>query len=170
MIEIWKPITGYEGWYSVSSLGRIRREKSHRGNFTSILKNLCISDRYYRVVLWKDSKRKHKYVHLLVAEAFIGPKPKGYDCNHKDGDKSNCRLSNLEYITSTENARHAWRTGLYKKPCGIKNPAAKLTEKEVLEIREKHSKGICDTRLAKEYGVHHSNIYLIVTRKKWKHI
>ena len=169
--EIWKPVVGYEGLYSVSNMARIRRETKHRGKNVDFLHAHCNTKKYYRLGLCKDAIQKPKYIHILVAQAFLGDKPDGFECNHKDGDKSNNLLSNLEYITPKENARHAWDNGLIKPRNGEKNPACKLTAEKVLEIRRKYAEGLGGlSSLGREYGVNHGMIYLIVNRKKWKHI
>jgi hypothetical protein len=104
-IEKWKPVAGYEGFYEVSSLGRIRRSKSGY-----ILRLSPIKKGYLTVRLNRFGKAKSFLVHGLVAKAFIGERPAGYQVNHKDLLKSNNAVSNLEYLTGRENVRHFLRS------------------------------------------------------------
>ncbi len=103
MNEIWKDIKGYEGLYQISNLGRV---KSFRGSAKLgkpkefILKPCLINSGYYVVTLYANNRKKHKFqVHRLVAETFID-NPQGFPCvNHKDEDKTNNCVSNLEWCT-----------------------------------------------------------------------
>lgn len=93
----WRDIKGYPD-YMVSDEGQVYSMKSKR--------LLTISDHgdgYKTVVLQKDGKSKHPFVHRLVYETFVGSIPKGYEVNHKDEDKSNNRLDNLELLTHWQN-------------------------------------------------------------------
>jgi uncharacterized protein YerC len=111
--EIWKDIPGFEGKYQVSNLGRVK-SFVYRRNKTTIRK-LPISNNYYRLLLCKNGKYESFYIHRLIADAFIpNPKNKKY-VNHKDGNKLNNDISNLEWVTSAENSHHAWATGLNTK-------------------------------------------------------
>lgn len=108
-MEIWKDINGYESIYQVSNLGNIRC--LHFGNKNSnVIKNLKASFNnagYLKIELHKDGKRKMFYVHRIVANAFI-PNPNNLpQINHIDGDKTNNKISNLEWVTSKENINHA---------------------------------------------------------------
>ena len=105
MQEIWKQVVGYEGVYSVSSHGRLRRDSV--GNII----RPCISSGYQKVVLLKNGIRNGKRLHRLVAEAFLGLCPVGMECNHKNGVKHDNRLENLEWVTPRENMQHASRNG-----------------------------------------------------------
>lgn len=100
MEEIWKPIEGFED-YQVSNFGRV---KSFKLNREKILKH-GISSNYYVVGLCNNSKVITKQVHQLVAIAFLNHKPDGYKLvvNHKDFNKLNNHVSNLEIVTSREN-------------------------------------------------------------------
>lgn len=116
MKEEWKDIVGYEGLYQISNLGRVKALHYHRGK--SVGKK-CLSprfpkDRYPYVGLCKDNHVKHAYIHRLVAEYFV-PNPDGKpQVNHKDGNKSNNKAENLEWVTPRENTLHA-RNVLKKK-------------------------------------------------------
>lgn len=104
MIEIWKDIVGYEGLYQMSNLGRIRNNSIELKQYTQF--------GYNSVGLWKDKKCKKFRVHRLVAQAFI-PNPHNFPhINHKDGDKSNNNVDNLEWCTYQYNIQHSFANGL----------------------------------------------------------
>lgn len=101
-MEIWKDVLGYEGLYMVSSLGRVKSVKTGL-----IMKHKDNRDGYKIITLWKNRRYKTKYIHRLVVEAFIGTIPKGLEVNHKDEDKSNNTLDNLETCTSQYNVEYS---------------------------------------------------------------
>lgn len=169
--EIWKPIPGYEGIYSVSDLGRVMR----MGGTPKCKRNRLLkpsdagSTGYLSVSLSVDNKRKGVDVHLLVASAFIGPCPNGHNVNHKDTIKTNGRLSNLEYTTYQANSQHALAMGVmatgdrspsrqhperlphganhwtHQRPQDVRRGAthefAKLNESHVRDIRQRYPQG-----------------------------
>ncbi len=101
MEEFWKDIRGYEGLYQISSLGRVKSFYKNK-----ILKPRVKENDYLIVSLYKEGKDKKFYIHRLVAEAFIpNPENKEY-VNHKDFNKSNNSIGNLEWVTRIENFRH----------------------------------------------------------------
>ena len=105
--EIWIPIKGYEGRYSVSNLGNI---VSHRGGKTRILKSAPNHMGYAYVTLCKNGTRKSSRVNVLVANHFL-QKPHGMvEVNHKDENKSNNRADNLEWCTHSYNMNYGTRT------------------------------------------------------------
>lgn len=110
--EIWKDVKGYEGMYQVSSYGRIRRIGDYSNQIThwkseKILKP-CEKDNGYLIVsLSLNNKSKMKYVHRLVAEAFIPNIENKKTVNHIDLDRTNNNVSNLEWATYKENNAHA---------------------------------------------------------------
>jgi hypothetical protein len=109
--EEWKPIDGYPN-YLVSNSGRIKslNYRGHRGE--KILSPGDDGLGYRQVGIWKNGKGKMVKVHRLVCMAFIpNPEDKPH-INHKDGNKSNNVVSNLEWCTRSENLKHAWDTGL----------------------------------------------------------
>ena len=110
MKEIWKNIKGYEGLYQVSNLGRVksleRKDNLGRKVNEKILKNRNATHGYIAVILSKDSNKKTYRVHRLVAEAFI-PNPNKYlEVNHKDENKSNNRIDNLEWCDRKYNCNY----------------------------------------------------------------
>ena len=104
---IWKPIPRYEGLYEVSPNGRVRNSRTKR----VLSQRLGGTAKYRFVSLWRDNKEKHMLVHRLVATVFI-PNPKGKpQVNHKDMDKENNDVTNLEWVTVSENHKHAFVNG-----------------------------------------------------------
>lgn len=113
--EIWKPVTGYEGLYEVSSFGNVKsieRYKKHsKGGLQRINERvLKMSNRngYSYVNLYINNISKKKYVHLLVSTAFLNVSIDCCQVNHKDGCKTNNNISNLEYVNPYENMSHVF--------------------------------------------------------------
>ena len=103
-MEKWRSIAGYEGLYEVSDLGRVRSLKFGK---TKILKPGRVGGGYLMVVLCKDGKVRCMKVHRLVASAFI-PNPLGLETvNHIDEDKTNNDVSNLEWMSRTDNVAYS---------------------------------------------------------------
>ena len=102
MTEIWKDIDGYEGLYQVSNLGNVKSlNYLHTGK--EMILSTGFNKNYLFVILYKDKKHKIYKVHRLVAETFI-PNPNGYPCiNHKDGNKLNNCVDNLEWCSYSYN-------------------------------------------------------------------
>lgn len=107
MGEIWKDIRGYEGLYQVSDLGRVRR-----GNKLLHLNTNTYG--YKHITLCKNNVPKTVVVHKLVADAFIENPQSKPQINHKDGNKENNTVANLEWVTQGDNNRHAIKTKLRK--------------------------------------------------------
>lgn len=119
--EQWAPIKGYEGLYEVSTNGRvrsvdrivIRKTDGAQCHRKGVVLGLRQTPGFYPVVcLCKNGKTKNSLVHRLVAQAFV-PNPNNFpQVNHKDGDKKNCVVDNLEWVTVSDNVQHAIKTGL----------------------------------------------------------
>ena len=110
MEEIWKDIYGYTGIYQVSNLGRVRTLRKRKNQ--KVLSLIISKQGYCMVDLTKHREVKRIFVHRLVAKAFIpNPYSKPF-VNHKDGNKQNNYVDNLEWVTAKENNIHAIKTGL----------------------------------------------------------
>jgi len=179
--EAWVAVHGYEGLYEVSDLGRVKRigkaARTGKGRgggarIGLILKPQKRKGGYIAVQLWKDGEQKQFLVHCVVATAFLGPAPVGKEVNHDDGNKKNCAVSNLEYLTRAENMKHAYRTGLRAAPVvqtGERHHNAKLNWANVRTIRRRYEPGICGlSELAREFGVDHTTIYSVVHQQTWR--
>lgn len=118
-MEQWKDIEGYEGFYQVSNCGRVKslaRETNAviQMNTEDRIKKASQKgkDGYLTVQLYKNNTAKSVYVHRLVAESFIPNPLKKKTVNHKNGNKQDNRVENLEWMTYKENNKHAYDTGL----------------------------------------------------------
>jgi HNH endonuclease len=118
------------------------------------------------VHLRKNGVGFSRMVHRLVALAFIENPENKPEVNHKEAPKTNNAANNLEWATRAENDEHkkvhGWTTP------GTKNAQAKLTEAQVIEIRNLRKQGWSEDELAAQYGVTSSNVSLIVLRKSWR--
>ena len=127
-MEKWRDIPGYEGFYQVSDLGNIRSIRFNK------IRNMKSWDSHgYRAVeLCMNNNRYTVGIHRLVALTFI-PNPENKpEVNHKDRNKSNNNVENLEWVTQSENVAHAYRHGVEPRPTHQDQPF----QKEILDIIE----------------------------------
>ncbi|MBU3205161.1 NUMOD4 motif-containing HNH endonuclease [Clostridium algidicarnis] len=179
-MEKWRDVNGYEGFYQISNYGKAKsldrvvfcktgKTRKIKGKVLILIND---KDGYKEINMSKNGKVRHGKVHRLVAEAFLEKIEGKNEVNHKDGNKANNEVGNLEWCNASENTAHAVKNGLLKV-IGSDNPGAKLTEKEVREIRNLYNddkKNNSILKLAKKYGICFQQVYDIVTRKKWKHV
>lgn len=134
------PVKNYEGLYSVTETGKIF---SHVRNIW--LKQSLMRDGYKRVCLTKDKIPKHIGVHSLVIRSFIGMPNKDENCNHINGIKSDNRLINLEYLSRSENQKHAYRLGLQKQVLKDIHPFKKklIVYKNGIEVFSGGVRAVC---------------------------
>jgi len=161
--EEWRPVVGHEGWYEVSSSGKIRRiSPNHGAAVGRILRPSTGKNGYPKVRLSKAGKTKTKSVHRLVLEAFSGPCPTKYEARHLDENKQNSRIENLRWGTRKENyadrVKHGWNQ------CGSNNVSAKLAWDQVAEIKAASGP---QRVIAKRLGISRANISLIKQGKTW---
>lgn len=161
-IEIWRPVAIVPG-YEVSNLGRVRHAKK------GTIKGAPIAKNGYRVVnLWHRNIGRVCTVHQLVAEAFLGPFPKGMSVNHIDCNKLNNSPENLEYVSLSENSKHQYRMG--RTVWGEKSGQSKLTNAQAAEIRRRARGGERTCDLAREFGVGSPIISQIKFGTRWHNL
>lgn len=129
-MEIKKEIKGYEGLYVITSSGKVislGNGKSTNPGTKRIrqLKTQIKSNGYQQVKLSKNGRSKYFTVHRLVATHFLVDQPGKKEVNHKDGNKLNNHVNNLEWVNSSENQKHAFKTGLQKPVKGAENKQSK---------------------------------------------
>lgn len=175
--EVWKDIPGFEGNYSVSNLGRVRSNfRTVPGNMIGIRRPvkeriLCFRTRsngYLDLTLRINGKRYSLLVHRLMCETFYGIDPNKTYVNHKDGNKLNNALVNLEWCTPAENNRHALDTGL-RKQNGSQSSLSKLTEADIPVILEL-KKTMSYREIGLMYGVYKTAIFKVCKGESWKHV
>jgi hypothetical protein len=178
-LERWLPVAGYEGFYEVSSHGRVRsldREVLGKDGMIRLFRGRVLRPGitpggYLKVVPSKNGIQVTLAVHSLVLESFIGPKPKGMEACHNDGNRLNNRLSNLRWDTPEANRHDITKHGT--RPMGEHHPCATLTAIEVMNIREEfhqHRKRRKNAEIiAERYGISWRTVYDIAMGRRWKH-
>ena len=159
--EEWRDVLGFEGYYQVSSLGRVRSVDRYiqyagvgKGSGCHFYKGKVLKPRvarhgYYQLTLRKPSVKTSFTIHLLVAPAFLGDRPKGFQVNHIDGDKLNNRVENLEYCLPKDNTHHAFRLGLCDTRIGDNHHGSKLRGADIPVIRDRILQGHTHKAIAK---------------------
>lgn len=150
-------IPGYEGLYAITNYGRVTRlTNGHNTHIGKVLKPLVNKKTGYPYVkLTKNGKVYKKQLHILVAQLFLDPPEKEeFIVNHIDGNKLNPKWTNLEWISRSENTKHAIRTGLQKLCYGEDNGATKISDKKVQQLREEYALGnVTQKELADKYNI-----------------
>lgn len=115
-------------------------------------------------------KDKYKLVHRLIAMTFLNNYSESLPVNHIDGNKRNNHIDNLEMCTFSENTKHAYRIGLMSA-VGENNGQAKLTEKEIYEIRDLiKNKVLTNSQISKKYNISQSTVCDIKFKRSWTHL
>lgn len=174
--EEWRPVKDYEGLYEVSDRGRVKsldRLICHSNGkvttFSGCERRLkLVHTGYLAVTLSKGCKPKTKYVHSLVAESFLGDKPKGLDVNHIDGDKKNNSLKNLEYVTRSENLAHSYRLGLSKR--GEAASYAKWSDQQMRDGHRLVVGGMSYSAAAEAVGVNTASLQGVCIGRTRRHL
>ena len=150
--EYWKDIEGFPN-YQISNLGNVWSKKTNR-----ILKPYKTNRGYLTVGFWLDGKKKRLSIHRLVAQAFLTNPQNFPEVNHINGYKTDNNLDNLEWATGRNNILHAYQAGLRK---------TKLSETQVVEIRNLIQQGLTQREIAFKFNVSHSTIGEINRCKIW---
>ena len=173
--EIWKSVLGYEGFYEISNLGRVksldRQSKKNNRVYKGRVLNCTVRHGYREAGLrGSDGCQKHLSVHRLVAIAFIPNIENKPQVNHINGIKTDNRVENLEWCTSKENVIHAVNNRLRVAANGESHYNCKITDNDVREIRNLYvnSKETYAT-LSKKYNTTPSTIGKIIRREKRKY-
>lgn len=166
--ERWLPVVGWENSYEVSDQGRVRslgrtRDGKVRQPCIMVLSPSGKNKKYRRVLLRNPDK--WQLVHRLVLTAFVRPRHSNEECLHLNHCPEDNRLVNLRWGTKEENENAKASNGTV--PIGCANPAAKLTEQDILAIREDTRKQV---DIAAEYGIKQAHVSSIKLRKVWTHI
>lgn len=167
-VEIFKKLDINQN-YSISSLGRVRNDKTNKFLSPRDLRG------YKRIYIYVNGKATDLRIHRLVANAFI-PNPNNKpQINHINGNRSDNCVTNLEWCTNAENQKHAYKIGLRDSKSnsesarGVRNPNCKLSEQDVKDIKTK-LEYLTGIELAKQYNVATSTISNIKNNKKWKYL
>ena len=167
-MENFVSIKGFEGRYSISISGKIKND------ITGYILNPCSLKSGYNSVKFRVDKNKYKdfYIHRLIAIHFIPNPENKKEVNHINGNRHDNRIENLEWVTKSENALHAYRIGLnYSNPKkGEDWYAANVTNEIVLDIRKMYSEGYRNKDICEKYNLLKSQVSSIAKRRTWKHI
>ena len=171
--EFWEDIPGFDGWYEVSDMGRVRswrvRAKTDcQANHPRILKGEKNKRGYVKVKLTHPVIGKISLaVHRIVLCTFVGPCPKNHVCNHINADPGDNRIRNLEWVTPAENVRHASALGRIR---GFNEGLTTLRSHDIVNIRALRKKGWTLRAIAERYGVSDTSICRIVKRQSFRHV
>jgi len=174
--EEWRSIPGYEGFYKVSILGRVKtvgrtfiKSNGQRCVVRERIRSICSSGRYNTIDLSKQGIHTTEYVHQLVMRAFVGEPLPGMEVCHESGDTSDNRLVNLRYDTRAAN--QADRAAHGTSNAGVAHGMSKLTDEQILEMRAEYKRGAVTYRdLGNRYDVTQWAVGLIIRRQRWTHI
>lgn len=170
--EEWRDVPNFEG-YQVSSLGRVRGIDRLCGNRPGVTKGKILKPfrnkrGYLEVNLYNNSKSTAKIIHRLVAKAFISNDFNKPQVNHIDGNKLNNEVSNLEWMSNSENQLHAYSLGLQPSRAGENNVKAKITDKSVTELKVLYNSGKTIVDISNIMNINVSIIRNIIYGRTWK--
>lgn len=169
--EEWRQV---EDWpsYAVSNYGRVKRLSTPTSKRSERLRKPIIVSGYLAVTLTTEhGARRVQTVHRLVAYAFLGPPPHpSMEVNHKDSDRKNAKVENLEWVTRSQNHEHAYQFG-FACAKGERNGGAKLTDAAVISVRSRNAQTASERRvIAKELGISYATVCDVISRRTWSHI
>jgi hypothetical protein len=167
MEKIFKPIIGFSNYFACSD-GTIWKDCPHKGFYQR--KPDYRKDGYLKCAIMQNGKNHYFLTHRLIATVFI-PKDLGnMEVNHIDGNKKNNDISNLEWVTRSQNIVHAHKC--LGAPSGAQRYNAKFTEDEIRFIRKMHKQGFSGTDIVKMFDrpIRYKSISDIVLMKKYKYI
>lgn len=170
--EVWKDVRGYKGYYQVSNLGRVKSLNRTLSNGIRkkgiILKQHKRGLGYLFVVLSKGGEVKNRYAHRLVAEAFVPNSNKHEEVDHKDANKTNNAVSNLEWVSRKENVKRSWEKGLMENQRRAAIKVGRSRSKKVIkmnELGEPLEEYESQTEAARNVGIAQSSISMCCAGK-----
>jgi hypothetical protein len=171
--EEWRPIPGFEGRYSVSSMGRVKTHCKY-GGMVNQLRKISTNKQGYQSV-WLHSVGvcggTSCKIHHLVLLAFGVARPSDrHEANHKNGKRNDNRLCNLEWVSHSENMRHSYRSNGRVPNHGTRSGNAKVTDDQVCDIRKMRAEGHTLISIANKYGIGRANVGHICLGRTWKHL
>lgn len=178
MMEVWKPVVGYEWGYEVSSHGNVRsiaRDKVWSDGSIHRLRGIQLKPSFHKfgyLQVWLRSEtgesKKSLTVHSLVAAAFLGARPDGMLVLHGDGVPTNNRPGNLRYGTYAENSSDSARHGTMA--AGENHGNAKLCDDDVREIRQLLSVKTNQREIARRFSISPASVANINSGLTWSHL
>ena len=163
----WKTIifNGISTNYEVSNIGEVRNKTTGK-----ILSQYTDKDGYKHATISVNGKQYHPGVHRFVAQAFIPNPDNKPEVNHKNGVKYINVIDNLEWVTTSENVKHAFDTGLKHSILGSNNVLSHYTDEDIHKVCKMLEEGISNKKISKETGVDRKYITDIKKGRRWKHI
>lgn len=149
--EYWVPVKGFENSYEISSMGRVRKKPK-------IMKQSPNGHGYKKLTLSSNGKTRCTSVHILMAESFLGERPKDLIVNHKNGIKADNNIENLEYTDQEYNMQHAVKHNLVR---------LKLSKSDILFIRSLHRK-YTRIKLAEMFNSSVASIGRVIRKESYK--
>lgn len=174
--EEWMPVLGHEGIYEVSNFGRVRslaRFVARGTNHLTITGRLLspapnIDTKYHEVRLSKDGRSVMRKVSILVCEAFHGPRPFGKHAAHRNGNRSDDRTENVQWLTPRENAADKVLHGT--QTFGEDHHNAVMTERQVHETRRLRRLGMTYQAIADRLSVTFEMVRCVIVGRSWSHL
>ena len=179
-IEIWRGVEGFEDYYEVSNKSRVRSldrvivysngsTRNHKGD---VLKPMQPKNQYPYICIRINGSKINKYIHRLVAIAFIPNPYNKQQVNHINGIKNDNRIENLEWCTPSENGLHAYKNNLSNPLNGSKAPWSILDEEKVLAVKRlfRMNKNFHRGNTAAKLGVNINTIVSIIKNRNWNYL
>lgn len=175
MAEIWKAISGYEGAYEVSTLGRVRsldkpnaKSGPRKGKLRKLVPIGADAQQYLSVMLSRNNVVRCGRVHVLVLETFVRPRRAGEQARHLNGCSTDNRLSNLAWGTVEQNTADKVAHGTVRR--GEDSPNARMCAGDVLRVRDLRAFGYEYDEIAEHLGLTNTQVAKVVRRETWAHV